>query len=393
MAINLPFKVTTYAASTCLTLSIVFAIPTVIEARNSTALGYNQLLPCIVTDFTTSFDINHDSTAYYLQLSKTYADLGNKEMAYQNFQKYKQLKDSLFLVAKNAEISKLSKDVASLSKDKELADKQTQISKNKVLANKKSSLVAGLIIGIILLSILCLLSLKAFLGKRYLMKREQEQWKQDSELSMLNANFQGEHKEREKIAQQLQHSIAPLLHNVKSKLQYLETSHHGITQTAAFVETRKILADASDELHGISSTLATSGIHNTGLVMATKAFVQNISSSSTFGLSLQIRGDETTLSSEKQVAIYRILQELVQNIIKHSQASAALINLQFDLNKTTISIVDNGKGFNPALVTEGMGWKNIKDRLNYINGSYHITCEDGASISLTIPTHHVTGTV
>jgi signal transduction histidine kinase len=329
--------------------------------------------------------INTEVARFYLNRSRYYATTGNDQKAYQYFERYTQVKDSLFSRTQQQEIQKLKQDVAAANKDKELALKQIQIAYNKELASGKNTVILFLYGGMALLLMLSLMSVKRYADKQNILKKVRKQKSHDMEISLINAGFQGEQEERNKIALQLKGTIGPLLGSVREKLQYLEHVHNTIRQYPAFKETQKIVGDVSIELDDISSSLASSDIETSGLVHALDRFIHNVPKGDKLTLSLIVQGKEIRLALEKELIIYRMVQELVQNIIKHAQADIATISISYRVQEINITVTDNGNGCDIDMQTKGIGWTNVKDKLLYLSGSYSIVNDRGTAVSLFIP--------
>jgi signal transduction histidine kinase len=333
-------------------------------------------------------NIGSDSTQiapFYLEHSRYYATTGNDQKAYEYFERYTQVRDSLFNQLQHQEIQKLKQDVAATNKDKELALKQVQIARNKELAGNKKTILLFLYGGIILFLFLSLLSAKRYADKQNILKKVRKQKSHDIEISLINAGFQGEHEERNKIALQLKGTIGPLLKEVRQKLNHLESAHSGIRQYPAFNETMKIVADVSTELDDISSSLVSSGIETSGLIHAMERFIHNVPKGDKLALSLIVTGTEIKLALEKELIIYRMVQELVQNIIKHAHADTATITISYEGQEINIIVTDNGNGCDIENQAKGIGWTNVKDKLLYLSGSYSIVNNKGTTVNLYIP--------
>ena len=93
-----------------------------------------------------------------------------------------------------------------------------------------------------------------------------------------------------------------------------------------------------------------------------------------------------SLSQSFQLSVYRIVQELMNNIIKHSEATEALVQLHQENGKLTITVEDNGKGFSNEQVYEGIGFSNIKSRLSLLKGSFDInsSASNGTSVFIEL---------
>ena len=101
--------------------------------------------------------------------------------------------------------------------------------------------------------------------------------------------------------------------------------------------------------------------------------------------------DESLLSQGKKIALYRICQELLNNMIKHSQATEIQITLRFKDDAVELIIQDNGQGFdvNEINKSEGLGWRNNRSRVEILNGYFKIESSKGLGTSITvkIPNH------
>lgn len=328
--------------------------------------------------------IDAGTAQLYAGLSRAYAEAGDKRNAYLFFERYSKVKDSLFYKAKNQEIRELKQDLAQAGKDKELADKNTQAIYNQELANRKNAIVLGLAGGILLILIFCLASVKNYADKRNLLKRIREQMDQDMAISMLQASMQGEHKERDKIAAQLHSSIRPLLQEVQHQLDDIEQTRQEVLQSSAFTETQKIVGNVQLELGNIATALAT-GIENQGLVSSFTHFIRNIPANNELSVNFTVSGNERRLIPETERIIFRMLQELVQNIMKHAHAKTAGIEMDYGETVLSIQVHDNGMGFDTQIFDKGIGWANIRERVLNLQGSCTRYNEAGTTILIRLP--------
>lgn len=93
------------------------------------------------------------------------------------------------------------------------------------------------------------------------------------------------------------------------------------------------------------------------------------------------------LDNKIKIHLYRILQETMQNIYKHAESTLVDIEFYLDKNKLNLKITDNGVGFDQTKTKNGIGLKNIKDRLKEINGFFNVTSQinKGTSVIITVP--------
>jgi len=101
-------------------------------------------------------------------------------------------------------------------------------------------------------------------------------------------------------------------------------------------------------------------------------------------ITFDVKGLPYEVSEEKKLMIYRIFQECLSNVIKHSKATNAKIELVFEEPHLFLSIQDDGKGFHPTATKKGVGLRNIKSRAELIEGKLDITSEPGAGTLINL---------
>src|SRR5690606_31137032 len=114
-----------------------------------------------------------------------------------------------------------------------------------------------------------------------------------------------------------------------------------------------------------------------GLKAAMENFVERINASSKLQADLQILGLDRRLPEELEVAAYRICQELVQNVIKHAEATHTSIQIIDHTDALNIIVEDDGKGMHQALVSEGFGFTTIRSKVSLFKGSFDIESRPG----------------
>ncbi|MGO1245799.1 MAG: sensor histidine kinase, partial [Sphingobacterium sp.] len=120
-----------------------------------------------------------------------------------------------------------------------------------------------------------------------------------------------------------------------------------------------------------------------GLDSALRDFVQNLQTRDT-KIDFYASNLSQLTDRNKQLAVYRIVQELVTNAVKHAGALAIFLQCTVENNLLLIEIEDNGKGFDPTTIRRNMGLSNIETRVKYLNGKMNIDAfpQKGTSISI-----------
>lgn len=149
-----------------------------------------------------------------------------------------------------------------------------------------------------------------------------------------------------------------------------------------------LISRAIDDLSYISKALHTDFIEENGLLRALELEINKIQKLGIFTIRYEVTGSEVYMQTQKELVIFRIIQEVLNNCIKHAQATAIDILLYFNDEAVQINISDNGKGFNPGLVQgkkgKGTGLMNIVKRAAFIDGSCEINSMPGKGTTVTM---------
>ncbi len=330
--------------------------------------------------------IMHD-ISYKQGLASTWDYLSTTFREGRQFEKALIAKDS-FLFYRNQLVNERTE--AKIAEFKTLYETEKKdnllIVQNQKIANHRIAIIAISSLFIVL----ALFALNFY--KRYKVKKETElaqKIKQQQDLT-TQAIFESEQQERVRVARDLHDSVGQMLSVVKMQIsnslevspQSLQTS---LQQTAALVD-RTI-----HETRVISHDLMPHEL-NFGLLSALEdlAYKTNLSNSTKIKLNFGNRTVFSRLEKSKEIALYRIIQEIVNNMLKH--ACAAEIELTSDVQDQLhyLKIMDNGKGFDSQKIYEstGIGWKNIFARANLIGANVKINSilEKGTTVIITLET-------
>ena len=200
----------------------------------------------------------------------------------------------------------------------------------------------------------------------------------------LRSLITGEEKERSRIAKELHDGLGGVLavskiHTSKLLLKQPETQE--------LIKINELIDTAAKESRRISHNLLPEILIRKGLDAALTDFITSVKESHLLDASYHSINISMNLSKSFQLSVYRIVQELMNNIIKHSEATEALVQLHQDNGKLTITVEDNGKGFSNEQVNEGIGISNIKSRLSLLKGSFDINSSASNGTSVFIELH------
>jgi signal transduction histidine kinase len=126
-----------------------------------------------------------------------------------------------------------------------------------------------------------------------------------------------------------------------------------------------------------------------GLSEALKSYCESLRTSQIFKIDFQFIGVEKRLEANTEIFIYRIIQELLNNISKHAKARQVLVQLSLHAGEMQVTVEDNGKGLDVSQLEKstGAGWTNIRSRIEYLKGKVDVqsTSGQGTSVHITIP--------
>ena len=244
-----------------------------------------------------------------------------------------------------------------------------------------------------------LLSLVIFFGLRSRMKANKKiaaqesalqkqqilQLEQAAQLAALNAMLEGEEKERSRIAGDLHDSLGGLLAAAKAHFNALPTSTENQELTT---KTNRLLDDAAVEVRRISHNMMPRALAVSGLNGALEDLVQNLEKQG-LACTLETISLETPIEPGATLMIYRMIQELTNNVVKHAEASQLLLQIIRSENQLTIILEDNGKGFDleQARRKKGLGLTSIESRVQFLQGNINWDSEPGAGtiVSIEVP--------
>ncbi len=205
------------------------------------------------------------------------------------------------------------------------------------------------------------------------------------------AVIEAEEKERRRIAQDLHDGVGQILSAAKLNLSGLEDKLklENPEQSLLLSNALELVNDSVKEVRSVSHNMMPNTLIKLGLASAVREFITKIASVPNLRIDLQIVGMEERLENTVETVLYRVIQEVVANIIKHAKANEISMQLIRHDNELTIMIEDNGVGFDKNNITkfEGIGLKNIISRIEFLNGNvdFDSTPGQGTTVVIEIP--------
>jgi signal transduction histidine kinase len=314
----------------------------------------------------------------YEPLAKANYKIGNYKAAYDYLAKQLLFKDSVVKVENNRIIADMEFRYQTAQKEKALSEKQLKIAQ-KDLQLQKSRQYTSYSIGAALLALMVAVSIYLdFKNKRKLHLRQLKTIEQEKEIQLLQAVMQGEEKERSRIAKDLHDGVAGMLAAVK---MHLSAGEEQVKNTQGYLQAIQLLDEATNEVRKTSHNLMPEVLMQHGLNEAIQRYCANISSPA-LEVQYYFIGEDQRYIESFELSVYRIVQELLNNVFKHSKATEAVVQMSIQAHLLSISIEDNGIGFpKEALQSGGMGLGALKHRIGALNGNLELQSEAGSGVN------------
>ncbi len=268
-----------------------------------------------------------------------------------------------------------------------------EISQEKERAVKQKWIISSIITGILIIVLLLFVVFRQKTRQKEL-QLLQDQQKANEEIYQLLIN---QHVKEEEARQNEKKRIALELHdNVMNQLASTRFNLYAISQNTDKETIEKALShidkikDIENEIRTITHNLSNdifTGTYNFKSILEKLIDEQNKTYSTHYKLELDANIDWEVISGKLKMNLYRILQELIYNINKHAQATFSVISIVLDNNNICMAVQDNGKGFVVSESANGIGMKNIEQRLKEVQGKINVRSSigNGTNVFITIP--------
>lgn len=328
---------------------------------------------------------------YQLYISEMYYGNNQKDSAYLALKNSLQNSFILNFKDQNSLISSLEVKNKTAEKDKLILESE---------ARRKQNLLLLIIVSLLLIlgTVIYMLSYKNTKRKQKLAEQQRELETQknltllkEQEITTINAMVDGQEKERKQIAEDLHDNLGSVLATLKLHFENLKINREKkkINQEELFNKTEHLIDEAYLKVRSIAHAKNAGVIAKQGLLLAVQMMAEKISSANKIKIEVVHFNLNKRLANNLEVTVFRIIQELITNILKHADAKNATINISLYDRNLNIIIEDDGKGFDLKTINlkNGMGISSIKTRVAHLQGNFTIdtTLGKGSSIIIDIP--------
>ena len=299
---------------------------------------------------------------------------GNNKEAMSLMLKHEVLKDSLVNQQNKTIVAEANTKYLTEKKDKEIAEQKLALTESKSKTRTMGILIISLLLASILLWFVFQQRQKGIQQQLVTIQREHE-------VRTLETLMEGEEKERFRIAKELHDGVNGDLSAIKFKLSSLLEMNNTVIKEAV-----TMIDNSCEQVRAISHNLVPPSLKDFNLIEAIDEYCQSMNNIHTPKIEFQHLGDAVALDKKQEANLFRIVQELVTNSIKHSDGSEIDVQLSYLKSILQLTVEDNGKGFDPkAIKSDGIGMQNIQSRVDYLNATMDFLSNDkGTSYTIAM---------
>lgn len=323
-----------------------------------------------------------DKKKYYIELSRAYEKLKDYKKAYLYSTKFIELNDSIVDAKTKNEILALETKFNKIENDKKINELEAEKKQAELIA--KNNQLYYLSFGGFSLLLLFIISLlwKNNKAQKHLTQEKEINYIQNlkllndqKEMEVMQAMIDSAEAERKRVARDLHDGIGSRLSVMKMKLNQIPRLNYDDSRTRDFSVQ---LSNSIAELKQISYNLMPETLLKLGLEAALKDLCHSLSSEK-ISINFQSNRIVKSISEKHQITIFRIVQELINNALKHSDCSYIIVDCNQNKNLFLITVEDNGIGFNRDDLSKftGLGLKNVKNRIDLLNGKLEVKTQLG----------------
>jgi two-component system, NarL family, sensor kinase len=337
----------------------------------------------------TELGSNYELKDLYLKASNLHEKSGNFAGALEFRKKFEILNDSI--IGEKSRSNILTQEIKFESEKKEarIRDLETQQQIQELTIRQKHQLnyvLAGVIVSVSIIFFLLYLNHRQ---KQRLQRQRIQELETEKKLTVVEAVLRGEEQERVRLAKDLHDGLGGMLSGIKYALNAVRgtlalTAEHQET----FERSLGMLDGSIREMRRVAHNMMPEALVRFGLHAALRDFCNDINQSGALRVSyLSFGVEDAPFEPTLSITIYRIVQELISNTLKHAQASSAIVQIARTNGQLSLTVEDDGRGFDLGVLhaAKGIGWTNIHHRVELVRGKLDVQSgQAGTSVQIEI---------
>lgn len=319
----------------------------------------------------------------YTMLAAIYRAMGRTSDALYCMDTLLMLKDTLAATDAKKAVGTIEIKYNAAEKDKELAQNQLLIARQKSKIVQKNIWITGVCAGILILAMLSAVLYRNARTRQQLHEEVVRTLEKEKTIGVLKGMMEGADNERSRIARDLHDGIGGMLSAAMMRIRSIKHEHAAIATVAAYTEGMEMLGSMGDEIRKTAHNLMPDVLLKQPLAETLEGYCNAMQMDNGVAIVFHSFGMLDDLPQNIKLNVYRIVQELVKNVVQHAGATQALVQLVRQAHMLTITVEDNGKGFASGN-GNGMGLNNLRTRVSSMNGVVEIDTAEGKGTSVFI---------
>jgi len=330
----------------------------------------------------------------YQKLKGCYNELNDYENAFKFSEKYTILNDRILKIENQKNFNEIQTKYETEKKEKEIVKLKTENLIVNYKKNKNIKLLFGVTIILVITLLLMFILYKNAQKKRLIIKQQHKIKTQDfekyikiQEINGIDAIIDAQDKERSRIADDLHDNLGSKIATLKLYIEEIKFTTKKAERNLLFNKLKTLVNDTYNEVRKIAHNKNFGALIDKGLILSTINIANQISTSEKLLIKVININVKQHINNAIEIQLFRIIQELLTNIIKYANATEVIIQFSEDTHELSIIIEDNGIGFNTNKKNYGFGLSNIEKRVEKIKGSISIdsTIGNGTTIIINVP--------
>lgn len=299
---------------------------------------------------------------------------GNATAALKLYKEAQVVRDSVFTDNNLKSIANIDAKYETVEKEAKIRLQQSEIKQRKTVNYLLGS-------GTVAIAILSFAGYKNYSNRKKIDELRIAELEKEKQLTATEAVLKGEEQERTRLAKDLHDGLGGMLSGVKFSLNNIRGDLVMTPDsTLAFERSVDMLDSSIQEMRRVAHNMMPEVLIKFGLNTALEEYCSDINKSGALKVNYQSIGlAGVAIEQTTSIIVYRIIQELLNNAIKHANATSALVQLNKTEDALSVTVEDNGKGFDTAILgkVEGIGWTNIQHRIDFLKGKLDVQSGEG----------------
>ena len=334
------------------------------------------------------FDFRNERQKLYAHLSNLAYSMQDMSQGKYYAIKSNGLSDSMFNEAIQKNTLEIEKKYESEKKEIQIIKLEANKKVQQFLIKQKNTLNYILIGAAISLFLVTMLSYRNYKQKQRIQQQKITDLETQQQLTATEAVLKGEEQERTRLARDLHDGLGGMLSGIKYSFDTMKGNLIMTQENAqAFERSMDMLDSSIKEMRRVAHNMMPEALVKFGLDTALKDFCNDINLTGVLRISYQsILVENVMFEQTTAIAVYRIVQELINNTIKHAGAQNAIVQLSKADNTLTLTVEDDGKGFDKNILnfSKGIGWNNIQNRVDFLKAILDVKTEKEKGTSVLV---------